>query len=465
MSEIIRNPANRQQNSVPTTSPVYPAILNRNPTPGLQSLNEAIKLLSQNPTSRIVENATVLELTPFVGDSKTKYTLPHLNMKAGTTLEDFLLKIRDPIHDEGCRRNPEELLIELKKLDKNSSSLFSNKANKANDNNIIKQYYESVSTHNTFAPKVSSGIFSDAPLSGMKVRIYYFQEPYISSGHKIAGLYEKMYEDVVYDEGYIELKLLLQKYRQKFETDVQNQKIISLMSNSNLPIVNSILEALGVSSNNSATLTLNNTPGQQITTTSAADYKTMSELAPGSVNKDIFETAISYPNAFGGQYSTTGNGVLETVYHKGQVVLEHTGGTYCSGATFTIAMKIINKRNLFANKSLQEVKKFQQIWYGSDPSSIIQQQGPALESMGIGGAISQQEALPGDFAQIWRTNNSGHSTIFTGWIVDSGKIVGIKYRSSQGSGAGSGLGNREERFSDSGGSIMRDRLYFSRIKS
>jgi hypothetical protein len=299
----------------------------------------------------------------------------------------------------------------------------------------------------------------------MKVRIYYFQEPYISSGHKIAGLYEKMYDDGKYEEGLKELKDFLQKYRQKFEQAVKNQKTISLMSNSNLPITNSILEALGVSSNNSATLTLNNAPGQQITTISAADYKIISELAPGSVNKDIFETAVSYTDGAGGQYSTTGNGVLETVYHKGQVVLQHTGGTYCSGATFTIAMKIINKRNLFANKSLKEVKKFQQIWYGSDPSSIIQQQGPALESMGIGGAISQQEALPGDFAQLWRTNNSGHSTIFMGWIVDSGKIVGIKYRSSQGSGTGSGLGNRQERFSDSGGSIMRDRLYFSRIKS
>ena len=78
----------------------------------------------------------------IVGDLKTKYTLPHLNMKAGETLEDFLLKIRDPIHDEGCKRNPEELLIELKKLDKNSSSFFSKNNNNPDENAILKQYYE-----------------------------------------------------------------------------------------------------------------------------------------------------------------------------------------------------------------------------------------------------------------------------------------------------------------------------------
>ena len=234
MSEIIRNPAGRQHNSVPTTSPVYPTALDRNPTPGLQSLNEVIKLLSQNATSRIVENATVLELTPFVGDLKTKYTLPHLNMKAGETLEDFLLKIRDPIHDEGCKRNPEELLIELKKLDKNPSSFFSKNNNDPDQNNILKQYYESVSMHNTFAPRYSSGLFTQAPSPGMKVRIHYFQEPYISSGHKIAGLYEKMYDDNIFEEGLKDLKDFLQKYRQRFLDALQT---IADTISSNLPTV------------------------------------------------------------------------------------------------------------------------------------------------------------------------------------------------------------------------------------
>jgi hypothetical protein len=233
MSEIIRNPANRPQNSVLPNTQKYPASLNREQTPGLQNLNEVLKLLTQNPTSRIVENATVLECVPYVGDLKSKYTLPHLNMKDGAVLEDYLLKIRDPIHDEGCKINPEELLIELKKLDKGSFSFFKAK-NTPEQNLLIKQYYDNVSTHSTFAPKYSSGIMSNPPLPGAKVRIYYFQEPYISSGHRIAGLYESMYEDV-FEDGFPEIKQLLEKFRQRY-IQAALQAIADRIS-SNIPTV------------------------------------------------------------------------------------------------------------------------------------------------------------------------------------------------------------------------------------
>jgi hypothetical protein len=128
-------------------------------------------------------------------------------------------------------------------------------------------------------------------------------------------------------------------------------------------------------------------------------------------------------------------------------------------------MKVINKRNLFANKTLSEVKNFQRIWYGAQRDTLERQQGPALEYMGIGKNINQSEAIPGDFAQIWRTNNSGHSVVFLGWAEENGKIIGIKYRSSQGKGPGSGVGNRTERFSDAGkgGTVVRQRTYISRI--
>jgi hypothetical protein len=201
---------------------------------------------------------------------------------------------------------------------------------------------------------------------------------------------------------------------------------------------------------------------------SPANYKLNVTLEPGSPNKDVVDAAFSYVDGAGGQYEMRGSGVIETIFHKGQIVLPYTNSTYCSGATFTIAMKVINKRNLFANKTIEEVKRFQRIWYGftnPDPSVVERQQGPALEMMGIGGQVSHSEALPGDFAQIWRTNNSGHSVVFLGWIEEGGKIIGFDYRSSQGKGVGSGVGNRKEYFSDSGkGSVVRSRLYFSRIK-
>jgi hypothetical protein len=204
--------------------------------------------------------------------------------------------------------------------------------------------------------------------------------------------------------------------------------------------------------------------GQQIPSINSSDYK-QSILQEGSINKDIYDTAFSYPDGAGGLYNLAGSGVMETIYHKGEVVLKYTGSTYCNGATFTIAMKVINKRNLFANKTLSEVKNFQRIWYGAQRDTLERQQGPALEYMGIGKNINQSEAIPGDFAQIWRTNNSGHSVVFLGWAEENGKIIGIKYRSSQGKGPGSGVGNRTERFSDAGkgGTVVRQRTYISRI--
>jgi hypothetical protein len=55
--------------------------------------------------------------------------------------------------------------------------------------------------------------------------------------------------------------------------------------------------------------------------------------------------------------------------------------------------------------------------------------------------------------------------VFLGWVEENGKIVGIRYRSSQGKGPGSGVGNRTERFSDAGkgGTVVRQRTYISRI--
>jgi hypothetical protein len=235
-------------------------------------------------------------------------------------------------------------------------------------------------------------------------------------------------------------------------------------------LLQAVASAIGLTAGSSATgdsPTGVQSAGQQIPSVNTTDYNIGVDLQPGSPNKDVVEAALSYPDGAGGQYNMQGSGVMETILHKGETVLAYTGSTYCSGATFTIAMKVINKRNLFANKTLKEVKSFQRMWYGasSDPALVEKQQGPALEMMGIGGNVTHAEALPGDFGQIWRTNNSGHSVVFMGWEEKDGKIIGFKYRSSQGKGVGSGVSNRKEFFSDSGkGSVIRERFYLSRIK-
>jgi hypothetical protein len=160
----------------------------------------------------------------------------------------------------------------------------------------------------------------------------------------------------------------------------------------------------------------------------------------------------------GGTYLISGTGVPFDVVHKEVVILAKGDTVYCSGFTFATVVRAAQQRGLLEKKSVPEVKTFQRNWYGAGGESE-QLSGPALEKLGIGRRVSHDEAVPGDFLQIWRTGGSGHSTVFTGWLEKDGKRIGVKYRSAQ----GGGVGDKQERFSDSGGSVVRARTYFSRL--
>jgi hypothetical protein len=92
----------------------------------------------------------------------------------------------------------------------------------------------------------------------------------------------------------------------------------------------------------------------------------------------------------------------------------------------------------------------------------------ALEEFGLGRTIEADEALPGDFIQIWRTikkgkkSPTGHSVIFLDWVKnEAGKISGIKYWSSQP--GTKGIGNRVEYFGPDGG-INGLNTHFGRVE-
>jgi hypothetical protein len=87
--------------------------------------------------------------------------------------------------------------------------------------------------HGTFAPLYSSGIFSSPPLPGSKVRLHYFQSPMVSSGEPIAGFYEKMYDDDIFEEACSEIAKLLSVFRAAFE---KAAKIVT-PTKSNIPTV------------------------------------------------------------------------------------------------------------------------------------------------------------------------------------------------------------------------------------
>lgn len=167
----------------------------------------------------------------------------------------------------------------------------------------------------------------------------------------------------------------------------------------------------------------------------------------------------------GGGYEMTGSGVPIEIVHKGTRILPKGARTYCSGFTFAAAMTTAERLGLLKDKTVEQIRRFQKEWYGGagDPEK---QQGPAMRNLGVGDNVPLEQAQPGDFLQLWRVGGSGHSVVFTGWLMDPsrpGVLVGFSYRSSQP--RTNGIGNSQERFSDAGGTVLRNRIYFSRLRS
>lgn len=181
--------------------------------------------------------------------------------------------------------------------------------------------------------------------------------------------------------------------------------------------------------------------------------------------KDILKAAQAIPD--GGTYVwANGSGVPRDIPHAGEVILKaQDKGTYCSGFTFCVVMEAARQRGLLDGKSAAEVRQFQRQWYGSTAEAAERQCALAVEQLGIGHEIeSLADAQPGDFMQIWRTNNSGHSVLFLDWVRDGEQIVGVKYRSSQKS--TDGVGDRVEYFADASGhegKVDRQRTYVARL--
>lgn len=180
-----------------------------------------------------------------------------------------------------------------------------------------------------------------------------------------------------------------------------------------------------------------------------------------SPQHDVLSAAYGF--ADGGHYSYDGAGAPEDILVAGeQIVAADPNGTHCSGFTFAVAMRAARQRNLLAGFTADRLRAFQKEWYGS-AGDIERQAGPAMARLGIGGLVSEEGAQSGDFVQFWR-GRTGHSAVFLGFVIEGGRKVGLRYRSSQGS--TDGISDKTEFFADTpyaNGEVLRHRTYFARL--
>ncbi len=176
------------------------------------------------------------------------------------------------------------------------------------------------------------------------------------------------------------------------------------------------------------------------------------------------------------------NGVTTNINYKGKLLLKaHPSGnraSHCSGITFEVFYKAMQKRNKevgistddFNGMTYNQLYDFVLIWYVATGNKSSNNIATAMEKYGVGKEISNfEDARAGDFIDFSRENNTGHTGVFIKWIRDNGKIVGVRYWSSQNS--TKGINYKEEYFNiqkrdgKKYGNLMINQVYIGRVTS
>lgn len=186
-----------------------------------------------------------------------------------------------------------------------------------------------------------------------------------------------------------------------------------------------------------------------------------------------------YPYLLNTDYANY-NGVTQNIFYQGTLLLRaHPSGSkasHCSGITFEVFYKAMQQRNKeaglspsdFNGMSFAEMKDFMLTWYvdnGPKPHSNI---AVAVEKYGLGKQIHRlEQAKAGDFIDISRKNSTGHTAVLINWVWKDGKIIGVKYWSSQGS--TNGINYNQEYFNVRNangvpyGNVLIDQVYIARV--
>lgn len=196
-------------------------------------------------------------------------------------------------------------------------------------------------------------------------------------------------------------------------------------------------------------------------------------------NKMVLDTIKTYPtNGVHGYWwprsgESSYSGCTQDLFLDGKKVMtgEPKKQTFCCGLTLEVFLVTYKKwleprgGDKASAVSPDDWQTFQRLWFveksnGPGPSA-------ACERFKIGKLITADEALPGDFVQLWRTPKegkapTGHSVIFLAWEKNSdGKKTGLKYWSTQP--GTNGIGERIEPIGPDGG-IAMENTHFCRIE-
>jgi hypothetical protein len=136
-----------------------------------------------------------------------------------------------------------------------------------------------------------------------------------------------------------------------------------------------------------------------VTGTAAQVTAPPESTSAGPAPADVLAAAHTY--ADGGGYKWEGSGTPEEITFNGERILPKSPvGTYCSGFTFAVAMKVGHDFGLFEGRSAAQIKRFQREWYGAVAETAEKQASQAMENLGVGGAGAGGGGGGGGFSPV-----------------------------------------------------------------
>lgn len=178
------------------------------------------------------------------------------------------------------------------------------------------------------------------------------------------------------------------------------------------------------------------------------------------------------------RYHENTTGLPIDIYFEGQTATltkPADGTTHCAGFTFAVCYVTALNRGLLNDFTEEDIKKMWGIWTEADgtryPKMCVKAISEPMRAglKRIGREVSLAEAQSGDFCQIWRTTGTTHQAIVVEKILKDGKIVGLKYLSSNPivnpDTNKTGIGVVAEFFQGSGGDMLFENTYFARISN